>query len=218
MCSIQSTCQSSLWHVFNSSLLTHHGNYPHINNGIYNVVDRVMRPLALKQVQKPQSDRGKACHSISSTSAHYNCGYSSHEGDDGASRASIPSPTTYLNSLKPLDYQQYDIPTSSEQDNDLLFEHYIPKSPTSFTSPSTNGYLNSPTSPPPRVPPPPLIQENRLMDITLTLSPTTLFDVQFYTPLPSPPIFGHPIPWNLLEAHGDLCLHSQPYSHLWIER
>ncbi|GJY30596.1 hypothetical protein Tco_0414091 [Tanacetum coccineum] len=29
-----------------------------------------------------------------------------------------------------------------------------PKSPTSSTSPSTNGYLNSPTSPPPRVPPP----------------------------------------------------------------
>ncbi|GKE57453.1 hypothetical protein Tco_1496638, partial [Tanacetum coccineum] len=42
--------------------------------------------------------------------------------DDGASRASTPSPTTYLNSLKPLDYQQYDIPTSSEQDDDLLFE------------------------------------------------------------------------------------------------
>ncbi|GKD80356.1 hypothetical protein Tco_1342977, partial [Tanacetum coccineum] len=37
---------------------------------------------------------------------------------------------------------------------------YTPKSPTSSTSPSTNGYLNSPTSPPPRVPPPPLTQEN----------------------------------------------------------
>ncbi|GJS18593.1 hypothetical protein Tco_0413065 [Tanacetum coccineum] len=34
--------------------------------------------------------------------------------DDGASRASTPSPTTYLNSLEPLDYQQYNIPTSSE--------------------------------------------------------------------------------------------------------
>ncbi|GJX00893.1 hypothetical protein Tco_0184806 [Tanacetum coccineum] len=29
------------------------------------------------------------------------------------------------------------------------------KSPTSSTSPSTNAYLNSPISPPPRVPPPP---------------------------------------------------------------
>ncbi|GJX51907.1 hypothetical protein Tco_0280276 [Tanacetum coccineum] len=46
---------------------------------------------------------------------------------------------------------------------------YTPKSPTSSTSPSTNGYLNSPTSPPPRVPPPPLIQESRSIDITLTL-------------------------------------------------
>ncbi|GJU91741.1 zf-CCHC domain-containing protein [Tanacetum coccineum] len=44
------------------------------------------------------------------------------EEDDGASRASTPSPTTYLNSLKPLDYQQYEVPTSSEQNDDLLFE------------------------------------------------------------------------------------------------
>ncbi|GJY79902.1 retrovirus-related pol polyprotein from transposon TNT 1-94 [Tanacetum coccineum] len=83
---------------------------------------------------------------------------------------------------------------------------YTPKSPTSSTSPSTNGYLNSPTSPPPRVPPPPPTQENTSMDITLTLSPITPLDVQFNTPSPSPPIFGHPIPWNLLEAHGDSCL------------
>ncbi|GKB55842.1 hypothetical protein Tco_0912028 [Tanacetum coccineum] len=33
--------------------------------------------------------------------------------------------------------------------------NYTPKSPTSSTSPSTNGYLNSPTSPPLRVHPPP---------------------------------------------------------------
>ncbi|GJW74833.1 hypothetical protein Tco_0134203 [Tanacetum coccineum] len=65
-------------------------------------------------------------HSVSSTSAHHNYGSSSHQGDDheddGASRASAPSPTSYLNSLKPLNYQRYDIPTSSEQDDDLLFE------------------------------------------------------------------------------------------------
>ncbi|GJU78009.1 hypothetical protein Tco_1275079 [Tanacetum coccineum] len=42
--------------------------------------------------------------------------------DDGASRANTPSPTTYLNSLHPLNYQRYDIPTSSQQDDDLLFE------------------------------------------------------------------------------------------------
>ncbi|GKA75970.1 retrovirus-related pol polyprotein from transposon TNT 1-94, partial [Tanacetum coccineum] len=147
--------------------------------------------------------------------------------DDGASRASTASPTTYLNSLQPLNYQRYDIPTSSQQDDDLLFERqtdllnqtqqmhkelrddtktpspkhqvpspsapnapsktpstkdtssssidYIPKSPTSSTSLSTNGYLNSPTSPPPSVPPPPLIQESG--DITLALSPITPLDV-----------------------------------------
>ncbi|GJY19060.1 hypothetical protein Tco_0390551 [Tanacetum coccineum] len=65
---------------------------------IYDVVERVMRPLALRQTRRPRSDRGKARHSISSTSAHHNRGSSSHQGDDdeddGASRASTPS-TTY---------------------------------------------------------------------------------------------------------------------------
>nr|GEV54089.1 hypothetical protein [Tanacetum cinerariifolium] len=101
-------------------------HYPHLDIGIYNVVDRVMRPLALKQTQKPQSNRGKARRSVSSTSTHHNRGSSSHQEDDdeddGASCASTSSPTTYLNSLKPLDYQQYDVPTSSEQNDDLLFE------------------------------------------------------------------------------------------------
>ncbi|GKC33584.1 hypothetical protein Tco_1045968, partial [Tanacetum coccineum] len=101
-------------------------HYPHLDNGIYNVVDRVMHPLALKQNQKPQSDRRKACHSVSSTSAHHNYVSSSHQGDDdeddGASRASTLSPTTYLNSLQPLNYQRYNIPTSSQQNDDLLFE------------------------------------------------------------------------------------------------
>ncbi|GKE13619.1 hypothetical protein Tco_1417170, partial [Tanacetum coccineum] len=73
-----------------------------------------MRPLALKQTRKPRSDRKKDRHSVLSTSAHHNHGSSSHQGDDdeddGASRASTPSPTTYLNSLKPINYQQYDIP------------------------------------------------------------------------------------------------------------
>ncbi|GKD99182.1 hypothetical protein Tco_1383079 [Tanacetum coccineum] len=54
---------------------------------------------------------------------------------------------------------------------------YTPKSPTSSTSPSTNDYLNSPTSPSPRVHPPPLTQENTSIDITLTLSPITPVDV-----------------------------------------
>ncbi|GJT42987.1 putative reverse transcriptase domain-containing protein [Tanacetum coccineum] len=54
---------------------------------------------------------------------------------------------------------------------------YTPKSPTSSTLPLTNGYLNSPTSIPPRVPPPPPTHENTSMDITLTLSPITPLDV-----------------------------------------
>ncbi|GKC75910.1 hypothetical protein Tco_1126684 [Tanacetum coccineum] len=101
-------------------------HYPYLDNGIYDVVERVMRPLALRQTRRPRSDHGKSRHSVSSTSAHHNCGSSSLQGDDdeddGAFRASTPSPTTYLNSLRPLEYQQYDVPISSEQNDDLLFE------------------------------------------------------------------------------------------------
>nr|GEZ44032.1 hypothetical protein [Tanacetum cinerariifolium] len=235
-------------------------HYPHLDNGIYDVVERVMRPLALRQTRQLRSDCGKARHSVSSTSIHHNRGSSSHQGDDdeddGASPASTPSPTTYLNSLGPFEYQQYDVltsfekmmifssnvkPTCSIKHNkcirnlevasiykaskrpkiniippkqlfvDLIHDDskttspkhqlsspsasnrplktpstkgtfsssidYTTKSPTLSISPSTNGYLNSPTSPLPSVPPPPPTQENTSMDITLTFSPTTPLDV-----------------------------------------
>ncbi|GJT51751.1 hypothetical protein Tco_0977908 [Tanacetum coccineum] len=57
--------------------------YPHLDNGIYNVVDRVMRPLALTQTRTPRKDRGsqRPRHSTSSSFAfHY--GSSSHQVDD----------------------------------------------------------------------------------------------------------------------------------------
>ncbi|GJX08190.1 hypothetical protein Tco_0196122 [Tanacetum coccineum] len=79
--------------------------YPHLDNVIYDVIERVMSPLALRQTRRPQSDRGKSRHSVSSTSAHHNRVSSSHQGDDdeddGASHASTPSSTGYLNSLGP---------------------------------------------------------------------------------------------------------------------
>nr|GEU73551.1 hypothetical protein [Tanacetum cinerariifolium] len=67
--------------------------------------------------------------------------------------------------------------TPSTKDTSSSSIDYIPKSPTSSTSPSTNGYLKLPTFPPPRVPPPPPIQESGSMDITLTLSLITSLDV-----------------------------------------
>ncbi|GKB06906.1 hypothetical protein Tco_0835139 [Tanacetum coccineum] len=45
--------------------------YPHLDNGIDDTVDRVMRPLALRQTRRPRSDRGKARHSVSSSSSHH---------------------------------------------------------------------------------------------------------------------------------------------------
>ncbi|GJV44663.1 hypothetical protein Tco_1429199 [Tanacetum coccineum] len=53
---------------------------------------------------------------------------------------------------------------------------YTPKSPTLSSSPSTNGYLNPPLSPPPRVPPLPQTQAPNSMEITLSLSPITSLD------------------------------------------
>ncbi|GJZ28377.1 hypothetical protein Tco_0573024 [Tanacetum coccineum] len=79
--------------------------------------------------------------------------------------------------------------TPSAKDTSSSSIDYIPKSPTSSTSPLTNGYLNSSTSPPPRVHPPPPIQESGSMNITLTLSPITPLDVQFNTLSPSLPLF-----------------------------
>ncbi|GJX84476.1 hypothetical protein Tco_0335250 [Tanacetum coccineum] len=101
--------------------------YPHLDNGICDIVDRVMRPLALKQTRRPRSDRSKARHSVSSSSPHHQ-GTSSHQHDDDddddveTSRASTPSPTTYLNSLGPLNYQNYQMPFASKQTDETLFE------------------------------------------------------------------------------------------------
>ncbi|GJR21968.1 hypothetical protein Tco_0970495 [Tanacetum coccineum] len=102
-------------------------SYLNIDNVIYNIVDRVMRPLALKQPRRPRSDRNKARHYVSSSSSHHQ-GMSSYQHDDDndnvkTSRASTPSPNTYLNSLNPLDYQNYKIPSSSQQTDETLFLH-----------------------------------------------------------------------------------------------
>ncbi|GJY30697.1 hypothetical protein Tco_0414192 [Tanacetum coccineum] len=99
--------------------------YPHLDNGTYDIVERVMRPLTLRQPRRPRSDRGKARRSVSFSSSHHQ-GTSSHQHDDDddddveTSRASTPSPTTYLNSLNPLDYQNYQMPSSSEQTDETL--------------------------------------------------------------------------------------------------
>nr|GEX00293.1 ribosomal protein L7Ae/L30e/S12e/Gadd45 [Tanacetum cinerariifolium] len=100
--------------------------YPHLDNGTYDIVERVMRHLALRQTRRPLSDRGKARRSVSSSSSHHQ-GTSSHQHDDDddddvkTSQAITLSPTTYLNSLNPLDYQNYQMPSSYEQTDETLF-------------------------------------------------------------------------------------------------
>ncbi|GKF23839.1 hypothetical protein Tco_0076161, partial [Tanacetum coccineum] len=96
-----------------------------------------------------------------------------------------PSPTLQLSSPSAPNAPSK---TPSTKDTSSSSIDYIPKSPTSSTLLSPNGYLNSPTSLPP------LTQENASVDITLTLSSITPLDVQFDTPSPLPPIVSHPIP------------------------
>ncbi|GKB96098.1 hypothetical protein Tco_0982235 [Tanacetum coccineum] len=101
--------------------------YPHLDSGIYDIVDRVMRPLALKQTRQPRSDYGKESHSVSSSFSHHQ-DTTSHQYDDDddddveTSRASTPSPTTYLNPLGLLNYQNYQMPSTSKQTDETLFE------------------------------------------------------------------------------------------------
>ncbi|GJY82119.1 hypothetical protein Tco_0494870 [Tanacetum coccineum] len=85
-----------------------------------------------------------------------------------------PSPTLQLSSPSAPNSPSK---TPSTKDTSSSLVDYIPKSPTSSTSLLPNGYLNPPTSLPPRVSPPPPTQENASMEITLTLSPITLLDV-----------------------------------------
>ncbi|GJV62481.1 hypothetical protein Tco_1468581 [Tanacetum coccineum] len=143
--------------------------YPHLDIAIKDNVDRVMRPLALKQTRRPRSDRGKARHSVSSSSSHHH-GTSSHQHDDDddveTSRANdtkTPSPKLLISSPSAPNAPSK---TPSTKDTSSSSIDYIPKSPTSSTSLSPNGYLNPPTSPPPRVSPPHPTQENASMDIT----------------------------------------------------
>nr|GEZ01405.1 ribosomal protein L7Ae/L30e/S12e/Gadd45 [Tanacetum cinerariifolium] len=99
--------------------------YPHIDNDTYDIIEQVMRPLALRQTRRPRSDRGKARRSISSSLSHHQ-GMASHQHDNDdddveTSRESTPSPTTYLYSLNPLDYRNYQMPSSSKQTDETHF-------------------------------------------------------------------------------------------------
>ncbi|GJT49962.1 hypothetical protein Tco_0976119 [Tanacetum coccineum] len=110
------------------------------------------------------------------------------ESSPSAPNAPSKTPSTKDTSSSSIDYH-----TPKFQPN--LIQHHFTQW---LLEPTNISFLKCFSSPP--------TQENASMDITLTFSLITPLDVQFDTPSPSPPIFGHPILWNLLEAHGDLCL------------
>ncbi|GJW60670.1 hypothetical protein Tco_0110005 [Tanacetum coccineum] len=103
--------------------------YPEHDNGIYDIVDRVMRLVVVVQACKPRKDRViKKGHHSTSSSTSYHHGLFSHQFDDdeeiqdeATSRTSSPSPTTYLNSLVLIRPHVFKNPTSPKQNTDTLF-------------------------------------------------------------------------------------------------
>ncbi|GJV63873.1 hypothetical protein Tco_1474701 [Tanacetum coccineum] len=99
------------------------------NHCEYYVIVSLSNVLAFSQRHAMSQRHIIARHSVSSSSSHHQ-GTSSHQHDDDnddddnvqTSRASTPSPTTYLNSLDPLNYQNYQMPSASEQTDETLFE------------------------------------------------------------------------------------------------
>ncbi|GJV20323.1 hypothetical protein Tco_1369343 [Tanacetum coccineum] len=83
-------------------------------------------PLLLNKLRDLEVIMARHAIPFSSSSSHHHS-TSSHQHDDDdddveTSRASTPSPTTYLNSLNPLNYQNYEMPSASEQTDETLFE------------------------------------------------------------------------------------------------
>ncbi|GJZ28202.1 hypothetical protein Tco_0572849, partial [Tanacetum coccineum] len=76
---------------------------PELSNPLYVVYDHVMYPLAAQQERKTQKDygtrRGQSSTSSSSTFSQPSCSHPNDENDEGTSRASTPSPTSFVNSL-----------------------------------------------------------------------------------------------------------------------
>ncbi|GJY06901.1 hypothetical protein Tco_0373955 [Tanacetum coccineum] len=94
----------------------------------YNLTYFFVKRIECARAINRQWAKGGTRHSVSSSSSHHH-GTSSHQHDDDdddddveTSRASTPSPTTYLNSLNPLNYQNYEMPSASEQTDETLFE------------------------------------------------------------------------------------------------
>jgi hypothetical protein len=70
---------------------------------------------------------------------------------------------------------------------------------------SINDYINTHLSPPQIVQPSQPTNEHTTLALTLSLSPLTPLDAHFSSSPINPPTYN-PVPWSLLEAHGDTCL------------
>ncbi|GJX65909.1 hypothetical protein Tco_0300252 [Tanacetum coccineum] len=115
-------------------LLTHLFNhvtaeYPRLQSPQNVLVDRVMLSLGAPRQRKPRKDIGvkRTRHSTSSSTAFDHDSFShqvdddENRGDEGTSRVSTPSPTTYFNSLSQNIPQVFSNPLPHEQTMENLF-------------------------------------------------------------------------------------------------
>ncbi|GJX23131.1 hypothetical protein Tco_0227576 [Tanacetum coccineum] len=111
-------------------LLTHLFNhvtaeYPRLQSPQNVLVDRVMLSLGAPRQRKPRKDIGvkRTRHSTSSSTAFDHDSFShqvdddENRGDEGTSRVSTPSPTTYFNSLSQNIPQVFSNPLPHEQNH-----------------------------------------------------------------------------------------------------
>ncbi|GKA80129.1 hypothetical protein Tco_0786725 [Tanacetum coccineum] len=73
--------------------------YPHLDNGIYDIVDRVMCPLALKQTRRPKvimQERHSTHLNLLIITTRYLHQHNDEDMMIETSRGNTPSPTTYL--------------------------------------------------------------------------------------------------------------------------
>ncbi|GJU40671.1 hypothetical protein Tco_1193628 [Tanacetum coccineum] len=131
-----------------------------------------------------------------------------------------PSPTT-SSSLTPPNAPSKTPSTnqtsSSQEITSSSFQSKLKISPQSSNESSSpqplNPFLDNISDVPPRPSNPQPLQSHPSLDITLSLSPITLFDHILDTssppspqPQPQPPLMGHPIYFNYHDYHGLSCL------------
>ena len=97
-------------------------HYPHLQRDYYVHILPTLNQLTLVRTRRSRSDKGKSRVPLFSMPR----GSTSHRDDDDdeeedTSRATTPSPTTFVDDLPDLDYTKYQVSLPHERTDELLF-------------------------------------------------------------------------------------------------